>query len=189
MADNAFGDLDDAFAGAEAKAASFEKLQPPSTYGFVVTPFDAEDNGQMVEYATFKAGETTGIRMMLEILEPAIVKDEKTGEDVKVAGETVEKVFWVTAKTVDFLKHDLGAILQREIPAGEKLSKTIESGFAGRTFQGVLSNRKDNRGIMRNDISFITQWSPPEKETAKGEKKADTKKEAAPAGGKKPPSF
>ena len=189
MADNAFGDLDDAFAGAEAKAASVGELHPPGTYGFVITPFDAKENGQMVEFDTFKAGDTTGIRMMLEFLDPAVVKDEKTGEDVKMIGKTVEKVFWVSAKTIPYLKHDFGVIQQCEIPEGEKLSKTMERGWAGRTFQGVLNNTPDKKGIVRNDISFLTQWSPPEKEAAKDEKKADDKKEAATAGGKKQTKF
>lgn len=189
MAESAFGDLDDAFAGADAKAASAAELHPPGTYGFVITPFDAKENGQMVEYDTFKAGGTTGIRMMLEILEPAVVKDEKTGEDVKMTGKVVEKVFWVTAKTVEYLKHDLGVIQGIEIPEGEKLSKTMERGWAGRTFQGVLTNKLDKKQIMRNDISFLTPWSPEEKGAAKGEKKADGKKETAPAGGKKSTSF
>jgi len=185
VADDAFGDLDSAFAGADAKAASAEKLHPSGTYGFVITPFDAKENGQMVEYDTFKAGETTGIRMMLEFLDPAVVKDEKTGEDVKMTGETVEKVFWVTEKNIPYLKHDFSQIQQVEIPAGEKLSKTMERGWAGRTFQGVLSHSQDKKNRMRNDISFITQWSPPEKEAAKTE----AKKEAAPAGGKKATKF
>ena len=189
MADNAFGDLDDAFAGADAKAASIGELHPPGTYGFVITPFDAKEDGQMVEFDTFKAGDTTGIRMMLEFLEPAVVKDEKTGEAVKMTGKTVEKVFWVTGPNIPYLKHDFGAIQQVEIPEGEKLSKTMERGWAGRTFQGVLINEKDKKGIMRNNISFITQWSPTEKEGAKDEKKTEAKKETASAGGKKQTKF
>ena len=189
MADNAFGDLDDAFAGADAKAASIGELHPPGTYGFVITPFDAKEDGVMVEYDTFKAGDTTGIRMMLEFLEPAVVKDEKTGEDVKMTGKTVEKVFWVTGPNLPYLKHDFSAIQQVEIPEGEKLPKTMERGWAGRTFQGVLTNEKDKKGIMRNNISFLTQWSPTEKAAAKDEKKTEAKKEAAPAGGKKQTKF
>ncbi len=189
MADNtAFGDLDDAFAGADAKAASIGELHPPGTYGFVITPFDAKENGQMVEYDLFKAGETTGIRMMLEFLEPAVVKDEKTGEEVKMAGKTVEKVFWVTGPNLPYLKHDFSVIHQTEIPEGEKLSKTMERGWAGRTFQGVLTNKLDKKQIMRNEISFLTQWSPTDKESSK-ETKKEAKKEAAPAGGKKSVTF
>lgn len=188
MADNAFGDLDDAFAGADAKAASIGELHPPGTYGFVIVPFDAKENGQMVEYDTFKAGETKGIRMMLEFLEPAVVKDEKSGEDVKMAGKTVEKVFWVTGPNLPYLKHDFSAIQQVEIPEGEKLSKTMERGWAGRTFQGVLTNEPDKKKIMRNNISFITQWSPAEKESTK-ETKKEAKKESASAGGEKSVTF
>lgn len=186
MAESAFGDLDDAFAGAEAKAASIGELHPIGTYGFVITPFDAKENGQMAEYDTFKAGETTGIRMMLEFIDPAVVKDEKTGQEIKMTGKVVEKVFWVTAKNIPYLKHDFSAIQQTEIPEGEKLSKTMERGWAGRTFQAVLTHEEDKKKIMRNNISFITQWSP---EPAADGKKADGKKETAPAGGKKSTSF
>lgn len=181
MSSNPFGDLDDEFAKTDAKAPAAEKLIVPGTYCFAIVPFDAKGNGQMVEYDTFKAGETTGIRMMLEILSPETMKDEKTGEDVKTAGEQVEKVFWATVKNMPYLKNDLSEILQREIPEGEKLSKTMESTWAGRTFQASLMNEEDNRRRIRNSISFITRWSPEEPAKEAG-KKEEPKKETAAAG-------
>ncbi len=181
MSNNPFGDLDDEFAGAQAKAPAAVKLLPGGTYGFAIVPFDAKGDGVMVEYDTFKAGETTGIRMMLEALmfDGVLNKDEE-GKDIPVLGEQVEKVFWVTANNIPYLKNDLGAILQREIPAGEKLSKTMSETWAGRTFQAALINEKDKKGVMRNSISFITQWAPEQAESKK-----ETKKETAPAGGGK----
>ena len=188
MSDSAFGDLDAAYAGTDPKAVSIGKLLPPETYCFAIVPFDAKENGQMVEFDLFKAGDTQGIRMMCEVLKPETVKDEATGEDVKTAGEVIEKVFWATVKNMGYMKNDFGQILQRDIPAGEKLSETMKSTWAGRTFQAVLANRPDKRGVMRNEISFITKWSPEEAEKAADkkteDKPADTKKADAKKGAK-----
>ncbi len=187
MATSPFGDLDDEFAGAEAKAASAEKLQPPATYKFVILPFDAKGNQQMVEYDIFKANTGThGVKFSLEILEPKVVTNE-AGEEVATAGEIVEKVFWITANNLGYVKNDFEQILQAELPAKQKLSETLEKNtWAGRTFEGVLRNEKDNKGTMRNSVSFITAWSPEKSEG--GEKKTEEKK-AETAGGKKQTKF
>ena len=190
MADNAFGDLDAAFAGAEAKAGAMEKLLPEGIARFAIVPFDAKDNGQLVEHDIFKANSgTTGIKFQVEVLEPAAGNDAN-GNEVKMAGEILEKVFWISAANLPYVKNDLEQILQAEIPAGQKLSETIEGNtWAGRTFEATLSNRKDNKGVMRNEISFITKWSPEAPEAKKEAAKTETKKETAPAGGKKQTKF
>ena len=189
MTDSAFGDLDDEFAGQTAAPAGGGALYPEATYKYVIVPFDPKGNGQMVDFEIFKANTGThGLKMMCETLEPEVVKDEKTGEDVTMKGVIVEKVFWVTGKsakgegTLAFVKRDLGTIIGKEIPEGIKLSDVVQkTTWAGRTFEGVYRHRRDNKDVLRGEISFINPWNPdePAAETKKAEKSPPAKGAAA----------
>ncbi len=184
---NIFGDLDSEFAGVAPKAPASQELFPTGEYGFVIVPFKEDENAtEMVDYATFKAGDTTGIRFMLEFLDPKVAKDAE-GNDVEMTGKQVEKVFWATKNNLPYLKNDWSSILQTTLE-GKKLSEVLEkTTWAGRTFRGVLVHEKDKRGVMRNSISFITPWAPeaPPADVKKDAgKKDDAKKTTASAGGK-----
>ena len=143
----------------------------------MIVPFDPKGDGQMVDFEIFKANTgTSGIKMTCETLEPEKVADQKTGEEVEMKGVLVEKVFWVTAGTLAFVKRDLGTIIGKEVPEGIKLSDVVQkTTWAGRTFEGVYRHEKDNKDVLRGVIAFINPWNPDEPakpaDTAKKEEK------------------
>lgn len=186
MADKVFGDFEDDFKNAEKAApGAIEELLPPETYKFVCTTHDQKDDGVLIDHEVFKANTgTTGFKLYCEILEPESVPDPKTGEPFETKGKVVEHVFWVTKKNLPYIKRDLATILERDL---KEMEEAVSLTWAGRTFEGVLTNEKDNKGIMRNRIVFINPWTPPaEEEKPKEEKKTSgtpANGEGAPAKG------
>ncbi|MGI0150198.1 MAG: hypothetical protein ACREDF_11790 [Thermoplasmata archaeon] len=171
--ENPFGDFEADFKNSEkAPPGAVERLFPPATYKFVCTTSDLKGDGVLVDHEVFTANTgTKGFKLYCEILDPESIPDPKTGEPFPTKGEIVEHVFWVTKKNLPYIKRDLATILGRDLASMEE---TVALTWAGRTFEGVLTNEPDNKGIVRNRIAFINPWSPPEesKETKKEEKKA-----------------
>ncbi len=183
---NPFGDFEEDFKNAEKAApGAIEKLYPPGTYKFVCTTHDPKDDGVLVDYEIFQANTgTTGFKLYCEILDPETMPDPKSGEPVPTKGEVVQHVFWVTKPNLPYIKRDLSTILGRDLASMEE---TVKLTWAGRTFEGVLTNEPDNKKIVRNRIAFINPWTPPaeggEKEEKKPPAKDETKKVATPAKG------
>jgi hypothetical protein len=171
---NPFGDFESDFQKVDKAApGAVEKLHPTGTYKFVCTTKDLKDDGVLVDHEVFSAKtETKGFKLFCEIVEPESAIDEN-GQPVKVKGEVVDHVFWVTKNNLPYVKRDLATILGRDLTSMGEITNLT---WAGRTFEGVLTHEKDNKGIMRNRIAFINPWTPPaddkSKESAKGKEDA-----------------
>lgn len=168
--DSPFGDFENDFKNTEKAApGALERLLPPATYKFVCTTNDPKDDGVLVDHEVFSANTgTKGFKLYCEILEPDSVSNPKTGEPFPTKGEVVQHVFWVTKNNLPYIKRDLATILGRDLASMDEI---VSLTWAGRTFEGVLTNEPDNKGIVRNRIAFINAWTPPAEEKPKDEKK------------------
>lgn len=174
---NPFGEFEEDFKNTE-KAPPGVKLYPEGTYNFVCTTHDLKGDGVLVDHETFvsKNKGTKAFKLFCEVLSPEVVKNEK-GEDVEMKGVVIEKVFWVTKNTLGRIMWDLAQILGRDLTS---MGEVVKITWAGRTFQGVLRHEGDDKGVLRNQISFINPWKPEDESASKGAsdgaKTAETKK-------------
>ena len=180
MADpaNPFGDFEKDFENVKkADPAATPGRVPPETYKFVLCAQElVEGDGVMRDHEVFVAKNTgtKGFKLFCEILEPTEVPNPKTGEPHVTKGVVLEHVFWVTEKNLPYLKRDIATILERD---DFKLSELTTINWAGRTFEGVVRDEKDQGGYVRSRIAFINAWVPG-KDAKKDEKKgADAKKD------------
>lgn len=202
MADpvNPFADFEDDFKKAEKAENTTPGRVPPATYKFVCTAQEVTPNsGTMADYEVIigKNTGTKGFKIFCEIIEPESVPNPKTGEPHVTKGAVLDHVWWVSTKTLPFIKRDVYTITGRDI---DVLAELLKIAWAGRTFEGVVNDEAYN-GRISSRIAFINPWSPKaegganpdgvatgSKEPAKPDPKAETKKAADPKKTATPPA-
>jgi len=166
--ENEFGDFENDFQTAEkATPGAATGLVPDGPYKVVCTSVDVNGDGQAVDHEIVKAKtQTKGLKIFLEILEPAEVEDPVTKKAFKTKGEIIEHVFWVTQANMKYLKRDAATILGRdlkslaELTAVQWLGKTCEVGLRAETYGG----------FKRSRVNYFNSWVP-----AKGAQEASSK--------------
>ncbi len=174
---NPFGEFEDDFAKTDkAAAGSAPGRVPPECYKFVLTSVDLKGDGVLVDHEAFVANSgTKGFKLFCEILSPESVPNPVTNEPHATKGVVLEHVFWITQKTLPFVKRDLATILERD---DFKITEVVSLIWAGRTFEGVVRDEKRD-GYVNSRISYINPWTPPkdgEKKEASKESQKETKK-------------
>jgi hypothetical protein len=152
---------------------------PEATYKFVCTSIDAKDDGVLIDKEIFVTPQgTKAFKLYCEILEPESVVNPKTKLAEKTKGQILEKVFWVTAKTLPYVKRDLTIILGRDFRPDETLGEVCQNVvWGGRTFEGVVQDNNRNPQYPRSEIAYINPWAPPPPKAAADPKKAAAKEE------------
>jgi hypothetical protein len=168
MAESPFSEFEEEFKNTEAaKAGSSVGRLPEGVYKGVCTTVDLEGDGKMVDKNVFGGGDKTkGLKIFLEILEP-----EKVGE-ITTKGEIHEYVFWVTAKSLPYVKRDASTILGKPV---NSLAELAACEWAGHTVEFGLKDETYN-GFTRSKVTFFNAWDP---KTAKPDPKGATKKDPA----------
>jgi len=157
--DNPFGEFEDDFKNTEkAEPGATPGRVPEETYKFVLTSVDLKEDGVLVDNEVIVANTgTKGFKLFCEILEPESVLNAKTGEPHITKGAILDRVWWITKKTLPYVKRDLSTILGRDIGS---LIEATSITWAGRTFEGVVQDDKRD-GIVRSRIEHINPWAPP----------------------------
>lgn len=163
---NPFSDFEDDFKQTEkAPPGSIAGRLPPGTYKFVLTTNEPKDDGTLIDYEVFTANSgTKGFKFFCEVLEPESVPNPKTGDPHPTKGEIIEHVFWVTKKNLPYVMRDIATILGRDL---ESMGEVVKITWAGRTFEGVVREETDNKGVLRSRIAYINPWTPEETKTQK----------------------
>jgi hypothetical protein len=174
---NEFSDFEDEFKNAPKAepGGGGGDLVPEGVYKIVCSQQDTLGDGKLVDFEVIKSKtDTKGLKLFLEILDPAEVK--VGNEVIKTKGQVVEHVFWVTGKNIKFIKRDVATIIGRDLKSMAELTSTT---WAGLTCE-VGIKHEVYQGFKNSRVSFFTAWSP-----KKGEKKAETPKQTAgaPTGG------
>lgn len=156
------GDADDAkevasdleqFEGAwgDSETASdfMEELLPPQEYKCGVQDFSwlKADTGNR------------GLKVMFEIIEPAVALDftnDEKGKKVGVRGKIIEHVFWITAKNLPFVKRDVLKITGRELDSPKEL---MDINWM-ECFVEIVLKHDTYEGRTRNKVAFFNEWSP-----------------------------
>lgn len=154
-----FGDFDKGWRDTEkAEGFSYGRI-PPGTYKVVCSAQNTKNDGVLHQYETIDrrpAGGSLGFKLFFEILEPATVKNPKTGEPVKTKGEIQEHVFWITEKNLPYVKRDLFTILGRDL---ESIKELPSIQWAGRTCEIVVREEEYN-GRLSAKVAYINAWAP-----------------------------
>lgn len=157
--ENEFGDFEEDFKNAEKAAqGGATGVVPDGPYKVVCTSVDVNGDGQAVDKQIVKASTTgsKGLKIFLEILEPAEVKDPVTDKMVKTKGEIIEHVFWITQANLRYLKRDVETILGRppkslaELKEIVWLGKTCEVGLRAEIYRGFKSSK----------VNYFNAWAP-----------------------------
>lgn len=164
---NPFADFEEDFKKAEKAENTTPGRVPPATYKFVCTAQEVPSgSGTMADYEVIvgKNTGTKGFKIFCEILEPESVPNPKTGEPHVTKGSVLDHVWWVSTKTLPFIKRDVATITGRDI---DMLAELTKIAWAGRTFEGVVDDEEYN-GRISSRIKFINPWSP---KAAEGDEK------------------
>jgi len=175
---NPFADFEDDFKKAEKAENVTPGRIPPETYKFVLTSQEVPANsGTMADFEVIigKNTGTKGFKIFCEVLEPESVKNPNTGEPHVTKGTVLDHVWWVSTKTLPFIKRDVSTISGREI---ESLGELLKIAWAGRTFEGVVGD-EEYQGRISSRIKFINPWSPKAEEGANPHGVATVGKETA----------
>jgi hypothetical protein len=176
--ENPFGEFEDDFKNTEKAAqGSAPGRVPPATYKFVLTTNDPKDDGMLIDHEVIvgKNTGTTGFKLFCEILEPESIPNPKTGDPHETKGQVVDLVYWVTQKTLPFIKRDLATILGRDLTSMSEVTKIV---WAGRTFEGVVRD-EEYLGVVRSRIMFVNPWKPEQVASDKKKSAAKTASTAA----------
>jgi len=161
---NPFGDFDNDWKGAkEAESPMSGDRVPPNTYKLLCVSRNIGKDGQdlVVDHEVIDNrpnGGSLGLKIFLEILEP-----EKVGEE-RTKGKVLEHVFWITPKTIPFLKRHVRIITGKELIAAGDLGKITWTGF---TVEGVVDDEV-YKGWTRSRIQLFNEWDPKNPKKAKG---------------------
>ena len=166
--ENPFAEFEDAYKVADpAKAGSSIGRLPEAVYKGVCTTVDLKGDGVMVDREIFEANSgTKGLKIFLEILEPA-----KVG-DTTVKGEVHEHVMWITEKMLPYIKRDASTILGKTIATMGELARVQ---WAGHTVEFGLKDEARN-GFVNSKVSFFNTWDPKAKKDDKKESQKETRK-------------
>lgn len=133
---------------------------PEGTYKLVLTSVDLAGDGRLVDHDLFDANTgSTGFKVFAEVLEPETIEVAGKPEPVKVKGEILEHVFWLTQKFWPYLKRDVATIIGKDLSSAKELAKIV---WAGKTFEGVVQDESRD-GFVRSRIRFINPWKPEQK--------------------------
>ncbi len=183
-----FGDFEGDFQSAKkAEHGTSLGTVPEGTYKVACCNQDITGNAVLVDHEIFTATSgTKGFKLFLEILSPEVMVDKATGEKVKVKGEVIEHVFWVTQKNLAYIKRDIAAILGRDL---KNLSELTSIVWLGKTCE-VGVKHEVYRGFKQSRVSYFNPWNPDaEKKSGKDAPKDSSASAAtseAPAGGTAP---
>lgn len=156
--DNEFGDFEDDFKSTEkAVQGAAPGRVPEGVYKVIISEQDIKGDGKLVDHEVFTANSgAKGLKVIFEIVEPKEVKEKGADKPVKTAGELIEHVFWVTQKTISYIKRDIATILGRDLKSLSELTKIVWLGKACEV--GVRDDTYG--GFKRSRVSFFNPWQP-----------------------------
>jgi len=142
-------------------AAEMRGRIPEGTYKFMLTAVNEGDDvlRDFKLLDNTQKGGSKGIKLYAEIIEPEtmeVVTSTGAKEQMKVKGEILEILFWITVKNIPFVKRDIKTILGRELKSLNELT-TIT--WAGKTFEGIVKEEKYN-GFVNSRVKFYNEWRP-----------------------------
>lgn len=153
MSENVFENFDNDWKNAEiaAPGGNLGRL-PEGVYRGIFVAVDRGDGIPVDNEPIDNSGKggSIGLKVFLEVIEP-----EKVGE-VITKHKPVEHVFWVTQKTLPYIKRDVKTIFGKELPSAGMLPKIH---WAGHTVEFGVRDEEYN-GYVNSRIKFFAPWSP-----------------------------
>jgi len=154
---NPFGDFEDDFKNVDkAEQGSSIGRLPEGTYKVACASVNLGDD-ILVDHQVFAANSgTKGFKLFFEVLEPEMI-----GE-TRVKGEIIEHVFWITRKSIPFIKRDAAIILGRDL---QSLGEMDTIAWAGKTCEVVVADEEYN-GRTNSKVKYINPWASDVKRAA-----------------------
>lgn len=164
--DEVLGDL------AEFDQQFNETEEAPEGGGLLIPPGTYHCGVQDYTWLKSKEKGTRGLKIAFEVVEPAVMKDDK-GKEVETVGKVINHVFWITEKNLPYVKRDVHKILRREIASIRELADINWM----ECFAELVTRHEENpNGWMENRVRFFNSWNPSDPKQGE-EKPAGQKKE------------
>jgi len=157
--ENPFGGFDEQWAGTEPaeRGNAFGRV-PPAVYKVVCAAVDPGP-GVMIDHEILdnrEKGKSLGLKVFFEILSPEAIMNPVSKEPEVTKGRIVEHVFWVTEKTLAFLKRDVETITGKKLA---KASDLLTIAWAGQTCEIGVRDEEYN-GYVNSRVNYINAWDP-----------------------------